>query len=119
MKTNPHQPLHAKTREDINMEEGADLESKYDENELTWINLENIMETYRKQGYSIVPLEQISKVHKYFLSSQVGEVVRTKLNLGVAQGSNKPTKKVARKTRKMDKNVLSSCLKILDTWWST
>ena len=100
METNPHQPLHAKTQEDINMEEGADLESKYDENELTWINLENIMEACRKQGYSTVPLEQISKVHKYFLSSQVGELIRTKLNLGVAQGSNKPTKKSSKQDKK-------------------
>ena len=40
MQTNPHQPLHAKTQEDINMEEGAYLESKYDENELIGINME-------------------------------------------------------------------------------
>ena len=40
------------------------------------------------------------KVHKAFLTSQAREAARAKLNLGIVEGSNKPTKKCSKKDKK-------------------
>lgn len=54
------------------MVDGEDLESKINDQELTSLNSDHIMDECWKREYNAIPMEQLTKVHKVHLNAQEG-----------------------------------------------
>lgn len=92
------------------MEEVYDLESEFDDRELVGLNLENIMEASRKRDFEVVPLDYLTKVHKFYLDTQEGKSARSSATIGITFYPHKTIKKILKLDKRHGKKPTKKIL---------